>query len=131
MRRIAILETVLLLAFLLSGCQRALNDERQVEVKSGDIKSVLYDVQKQGKTVRVAVHSPGVPVDAYLVLEKERDALIKQLEAAGKPSTALAQSLKVEDGTLEGRIPAGSAFALVLASRGKDTTVTVKTTESK
>ena len=43
----------------------------------------------------------------------------------------MAQSLKTEDATLEGRIPAGSAFALVLASRGKDTRVTVKTTESK
>ena len=125
------LGTVLLVALTLAGCQKALNDQRQVEVKSAEIRSVLYDVQKREKTVRVSVRSPGVAVDAYLVLEKDRDALVKQLEASGKPSGALAERLKVEDATLEGRIPAGSAFALVLANSRKDTTVTVQTTEGK
>ena len=114
------------------GCQARLNDERKIEVPTGEIKSVLYEVQQRDKNVRIAVRSPGVPVDAYLVLEKDRPALVQRLERQEqKPENALAQGLRVEDTTLEGRIPAGSAFALVLVARGKDTTVTVKTTEGK
>src|SRR5205085_337614 len=122
MRNIRGLRAVLLVATTLAGCQKPLNDERTIEVKSGDIQTVLYDVQKQGKTVHVAVRSPAAAVDAYLVLEKDRDGVVKQLEASGQPPAALAQALKVTEATLEGRVPAGSAFVVVLTG-SKDTTV--------
>jgi hypothetical protein len=132
MYRIRNLGLVTVAALLVAGCQRALNDDRKVEVKTGEIQSVLYEVQRRDKTVRVALRSPGVPVDAYLVLEKDRPALVQRLERQEeKPQNALAEALRVEDTTLEGRIPAGSAFALVLVTRGKDATVSVKTTEGK
>jgi hypothetical protein len=117
---------------LFCGCQARLNDERKIEVPTGEIKAVLYEVQQREKAVRVAIRSPGVPVDAYLVLEKDRPALVQRLERQDqKPDNALAQGLGVQDTTLEGRIPAGSAFAVVLVTRGKDTTVTVKTNEGR
>jgi len=121
---------LLILAVPLAGCQAALKDERQVEVKAGDLKSVLYEVQKRAKKVRVEVRSSGVPVDAYLVLEKDREALLQELDKSGKPSGVLAQQLKTESATLQATIPAQQAFALVLTSRGgKDATVTVKASE--
>src|SRR5262249_19241928 len=129
MHRICTLALVTLTPFLAAGCQGRLNDERKIEGPTGEVKAVLHAGQQREKTVRVAVRSPGVPVDAYLVLEKDRPALVQRLERQDqKPENALAQALGVQDTTLEGRIPAGSAFAVVLVTRGKDTTVTVKTT---
>jgi hypothetical protein len=118
--------------FLVAGCQAALNDQRTVNVASGEIKSVLYEVQKKAKTVRVDVRSSGVKLDAYLVLEKDRGALLQQLEKGATTTPAAATAAQVEETTLEKEIPAGSAFNLVLANKGgKDAQVSVKVTEKR
>jgi hypothetical protein len=117
---------------LLSGCQAPLNEQRSAAIQGAEVRILLFEVQKRDKTVRIEVKSPGVPIDAYLVLEKDRDALVKQLQDGGKPGNALAEALDTEEATLEGRIPAGSAFALAMTSRGaKDATVSVKATEKR
>lgn len=113
---------------VLSGCQRALNDQRKVDVKSAEVKSVLYDVQERAKTVKIVIRSEGEPVDAYLVLEKDRVQLVEQLTNQNKPTGALASALRMKETWLAGSIPARSAFAVVLVSP-KDTSVTIQATE--
>ncbi len=131
--RAAPLLVLALAAFgLLSGCQAPLNEQRTAAIQGAEVRVLLFEVQKREKTVRIEVKSPGVPIDAYVVLEKDREAFLKQLQDGGKPANALAEALNTNEATLEGRIPAGNAFSLVMTSRGaKDTTVSVKATEKR
>ena len=118
-------------ALVLAGCQRGLNVERSVEVEPHEVKSVIIDAPKKDQTLKVEVRSPGAPVDVYLVLEKDREAVERQLTDDRKTSNALASKLKVEADTLEANVPANSGFAVLLMHRKpKSITVGLKVTGS-
>jgi hypothetical protein len=116
---------------LLAGCQAPFHDARTVQVETGGIKAVIYDAHKKAKKVRVEVHAQGTAVDAYLLLEKDRAAAEEAIAKDGEPAAALAAAKKVQDGTLEATIPAGSAFAVVVVNRigSKEASVALKAVE--
>lgn len=124
---------LLVAAMGLSGCQAALNDSRTVRIESTGIHSVLYDPQQRAKMVRIEVKSSGGPIDAYLVLEKDRAGLEKQLSDLAKPSGQLAEAIKTESALLQANIPAKTPFSLVLVNRHArgDVSVQVKASESR
>jgi hypothetical protein len=121
---------ILALLLAVAGCQR-LNDERTVPLGPSQVHAVLYDAPRSDQKVSVTVSSPGAPVDAYLVLEKERQAVQDGLDRGQRPATAkvLAGKEKVEEASLEATVPAKSAFAVLLNSKSNKTAdVKVKVT---
>src|SRR5271157_5909354 len=100
-----------------SGCQR-LNDERTVTFDDNNISSITYDGPIwMSEKVSVHVSSPGAPVTVYLVLEKDyaaTEAAVRN-EEKGKPPTAfLDKKENIEDGSVEGTVPAKSKFAIIV-----------------
>jgi hypothetical protein len=120
----------LALVLLVAGCQGALKDRRRVDVKSAEVKEILYDVQQREKSVQIVIESESAPVDAYLVLEADRARLAEQLANQGKPTGFLASGVRSKEITLQGRIPAKSAFAVLLTCP-KDTAVVIRASESR
>ncbi|HXG10915.1 MAG TPA: hypothetical protein VNK04_14240 [Gemmataceae bacterium] len=112
-----------------AGCGSRLNDDRTATVKPGVVHTIIYDPPKKEQKVTLELSSPGVPVSAYLVLAKDREAAEEAAAANRSPANALAGQQKVETATLEATIPAGAGFVLVLTSTAnKDASVRVKAT---
>ncbi len=97
---------------------RSFSDERRVSIPPMQVKSVSYATAWRDRHLRFEVRSPKAPIDVYLTLGDDRDALIKQLESEKVPTQFLVQRSRVSEMTLEAVIPAGQSFALVFTSRG-------------
>jgi hypothetical protein len=117
--------TVLVVGVL--GCQR-LNFEKNFDMAPGDLQAALIDAPKADQQVTVEITSSSGPVDVYVILEEDRTAVTEKLKAYKKPdaSQIKASKEKMESGTLEATIPAGKAFAVLLARATKKTDVKVK-----
>jgi hypothetical protein len=116
-------------ALLLTGCASRLNDNRTVTIEPQSTHEVIYSAPKQDQKVTIEVSSQGVPVNAYLVLEKEKGAAKSALDANRAPEKPLAMKEKFQTGTLEATVPAGAEFVLLLtADSGKGAQVNVKAT---
>jgi hypothetical protein len=118
-----------LVLVLSAGCQK-LNYDRSVSLASSEVQSILIDAPKRDQKVTVAIASPGVPINAYLVLEQNKDAVQEKLLNQKKPDAGkiLASVEKSQDGTLEATVPGGSSFAVVIGGAAKNTQVQVKVT---
>ncbi len=110
----------------LAGCKQRLNEEHTMALEPGMTKSLQIDAPTGAQKVTVTVASPGVPVRAYLVLEKDRTAAEDALVAGKKPASALAAT-EGDQGTLEGTVPAKEAYAVVV-SNGSGKPAQVKVT---
>jgi hypothetical protein len=122
-----------LLACLLAGAVLAadvpqLNDQRTVSVEVGEIRSVIYDALTGAITIKVEARSPGRPVHVYLVLEKDHKAAVESLGQGKRPDKLLASKEKTEDATLEAKVPAKTAFAVLLLTAGGKAEVKLKVT---
>ncbi len=113
---------------LTPGCGASTRD---VEVRAMESKAVIYSGFGGEHTVVVTVSSPDTPIDVYLCLEQDHEAVQGQMERHEKPTRALDGRTNVQEATLEGLVPAGKEYAVVLFSRGypKDTKVKVKTSK--
>ncbi len=132
---------LLLLAILLSGC----GSTRDVELKAKEAKALIYSAVKNEQTVVVKVQSPDAAVDVCLCPEAEHERIIglmernepltqKQELGAGTrlpPPAFLDSKTNVQEATLEGVVPAGQEYAVVLYSRGHPQDIKVKVTMSK
>jgi hypothetical protein len=112
---------------LAAGCKQRVNEERTLSLEPGVTKPLQIDAPARDQQVTVTVASPGAPVSAYLVLEKNRAATEDALVAGKKPgANILAGSEKAEQATLEATVPAKEAYAVVVSnSSGKPAQVKV------
>lgn len=118
----------LLLGLLLLGCQRV-NTERTWPMEHGEIKSLTVDAPRGEQKVLVAVNAGGAPVDVYLVLEADADAARDALLAERKPPKVIASQEKVQDVLLDGTIPAGKGYQVLIRNNGgRNSDVKVKVT---
>ena len=114
------------------GCGQKLDVEKTVTLSPGEneIYPLLIDAPRRDQNVKVEVSSPGVPVSAWVVLEDDRAAVVQKLEKGGQPEKNHVRAGKERSPTieLETLIPAGKAFAVVVAGASKKTDVKVKVT---
>jgi hypothetical protein len=128
MRTVNVLFAVILAGLLLvqSGCQR-LNVEKTITLIPGDTQAVLVDGPARDQQVEVTISSPGVPISAYLVYEKDREKVGQGLGVAVKTSPEILDRVeKKEDITLTYKIAAKQNFAVVMTEANKKTEVKVK-----
>jgi hypothetical protein len=123
--------TLCLLAILVvlsAGCRKQRVDvEKTVQVDPGDIKSTAVEAPSD-QQVTVTVSSPGSAVNVYLVLGEE-DQVMRALQDGKQPTNVLASKEKVEEATLEAKVPAKKEVAVVLSNAsGKSAQVKVKFT---
>ncbi len=115
------LVTLMLLA--LPGCGAKLNYSKTVKVVLGETHRIMFDEPLVNKAT-VTIKSPGVPVNAYLVLLSTEDAAMKDLDSNRTPTDVLASAEKTEDKTFE-IAPGKKPFALLLYAKSKKAEVIV------
>jgi hypothetical protein len=117
-----------LLALVGAGClKQRLEVESTMSVGPGEVQSKIIDAPRADQQVTVTLSSPGAPVSAYLVLEKNRQAVQDALLSGKKPANVLDGKDKTEDATLQGTVPANEEFAVVVSNGGgKSAQVKVK-----
>jgi hypothetical protein len=127
----------LVLLFVL-GCGRAgsVNLERDLEVDplGGDnIKSIVVPASRSAQKIDVLVRTNAIPVDVYVTLESNLEALQNQLanqQAVTAP--VLAKGEKITESQLTASVPAQQAFAVVVVNSGsKKASVSLKIVGSK
>jgi hypothetical protein len=124
LRHASMLCTFLTLFVTAAGCgrQASLNIEKDIELDGlgGDnIKSTIVSAAQKEQKVSILVRTNAVPVNVFVVLEKDVDVLRGQLENDQTPTVnIIAKKEKLQEGTVEATIPAGSGFAVVLTNRG-------------
>ncbi|HEY8504778.1 MAG TPA: hypothetical protein VIL46_09365 [Gemmataceae bacterium] len=114
---------------LLAGCSPRLNDERTFALEPGEERTLTIDPIDRDQTVKVRVDSPGVPVNVYCFLEKDRGEVEKAVGAPRPSDKVLARKEKAEAAELEVAVPAGERAAILLTpASGKTANVAVKIT---
>jgi hypothetical protein len=118
------------LGLLVTGCRKQrLDEESTLTVPPGEAQSKIVDAPRAEQQVTATVSSPGAPVSAYLVLEKNRSAAQDALLNGKRPANVLDGKDKVEEASLQGTVPAGEEFAVVVSNAGsKNAQVKVKIT---
>jgi len=120
---------LLALLGLAAGCQR-LDVDRTIKLAPGDVQDILIDAPRSQQSIKVDVNASGAPVDVYVLLEAERQAVKENLLINKRPDPAklLASQQKVTTATLEAAVPARNDFAILLAGASKPAEVKVKVT---
>jgi hypothetical protein len=123
------------LTMLMPGCgtrPAGLNVEKDVEVEGLSNNSITVGPVKSEQRISVLVRTSAVPIDVYVVLEKDRQAAMDALAEGKAVSSPLAKKEKVTEAALDARIPAGNEFAVLLSNPGNKTAkVALKITENK
>jgi hypothetical protein len=106
------------------GCQSRLNDQRTLKLDAGLDSFITLDPPRYDQTIAVSV-SADVPVDAYVFLDADREEAERQVALGKESPKFLAHREKMQDGTLEAKIPAKQK-AIVLVRSTKAGTATLK-----
>jgi hypothetical protein len=117
----------LALLALLSGCQR-LRYDKTVTVDAGNVQTISIDPPRSEQKVHVSVKSPGVPLDVYVVLDKDLPAIRETLLNQQRPEKSLASKMRSEEADLDATIPAKNGFSVLLTGAQKANSVQVKVT---
>src|SRR5262249_38164275 len=112
---------------LLAGCQR-LSHEKTMTLGPGGEEAITCDPPKYDQTVVVTATGGDVPLNLYLFLSDEPDAA--KVVDRGKPTKdVLGKKEKEPNPTVEGTVPKGKGFAVLVGNAGpKSTEVTLKIT---
>jgi hypothetical protein len=113
-----------LVPLALAGCQSRLNDQRTINIDSGKDSFITLDAPRYDQTVSVTV-SADVPVDVYLFLEKDQAEVDRDVTLGKQSSKVLAAKEKVQNDSLEGKVPAKQKPVLMIRST-KSGTATLK-----
>src|SRR2546426_983813 len=106
---------------LLAGCQRPLNREMTIKMEPGDVQMFSVDAPRSAQKVKVKVTTDGLPLNVYIVEEKDQEMVRRELLDLKKPSKYLKKMEGLLDkksrstATIETTIPAKTGFAVVLA----------------
>jgi hypothetical protein len=128
MRLAVKLFAALFLASLIPGCQKLVgfNYSRDFDLETGQVRVVEIDAPKHDQLVKVKTSCPE-PISAYLVLDEDnnkkmvQDALLNY--KSPDKSWILDGKEKTSDISLEGKVQANKAYAVLIAGATKKTTV--------
>ena len=123
MRRLLVPLVGLCLPFL-AGCQRMAYEKSFTIEKELPYHETEFKGAKSEQKVKVTA-TGSEPVSIYLILSDNREQAINALCKGRKPLRSLAGEEGMKDATLEGTIPAGKAFVVLIlpADPGKETEV--------
>lgn len=125
--RVALAALICFLMFTV-GCQRV-SQQKTEALEAMEVKApFIVDGPSSEQNVTVAV-SPekGSPVDVFIVLEKDRQAVTDDLQNGREPKKTLGGQRKIEnDTTVTAKVPAKSEYAVIVGNSRKATKVTLK-----
>jgi hypothetical protein len=110
---------------LIAGCQ-PLSYEKDYQLDTTAAIQILFDPPKYDQNVKVLVVSPGHPVSACLVKEEDKDRAEGALNRDTEPAGALASKLKGDNFTLEAKVPAKTAYVVVVFNPDRKELASVK-----
>ena len=113
-----------LVLFLAAGCQSRLNDERTLKLDAGLDSYITLDPPRYDQNLSLAV-SADVPIDVYVFLEADRDEADRQVSLGKKSPKILTDREKIQEGTLEAKVPAKQK-AIIMVRSTKSGTATLK-----
>ena len=113
-----------------AGCYRTvLNLEKTYEFLPGDEQEIIVEPARREQKIKVEASSSAAPVSIFVFLEKDRDAVKRDIRTRKEPLTnLLAHEEKTTSASLEATIPADSSAVVLITRASKATTVTVKLT---
>jgi hypothetical protein len=130
MRRLSGIVLVLCL-LALTGCGKKVLHDEAVALEPGKTEAITFKGLRKGQTVSVETSSPGVPIDVYIVLEKDKNTAMEALGQDKAPANSLAGEAKTQGKTLEAVVSEGDGVAVLLSNpptAGKKADVKVKVT---
>jgi hypothetical protein len=107
-----------------AGCQSRLNDQRALKLDGGLDSLITLDPPRYDQTVTVTV-SADVPVDVYVFIDADREEAERQVAFGKKSPTFLADREKMQEGTMEAKVPAKQK-AIVMVRSTRSGTATIK-----
>jgi hypothetical protein len=109
----------------LAGCQR-LDLDKSYTVAAGGTQAIHLDAPRSTQDLKVEISSPGKPVSACVVKEEESTKAEEALNNGKEPAAALAYTGKAENLTLQAKIPAKTAFAVLVFNPDRRDPASVK-----
>jgi hypothetical protein len=121
-------QTVLLVFALLAltGCGAQLKYDKTTTLDELGLETIYFDEPVVEKAT-VKLKSPGVEINAYLVLQSNLESAQRALRRGEQPKDIMTKKEKFEETTLEAA-PGKKPFALILTGRGKRAEVSVQAT---
>ena len=118
---------MLVFGALISGCQ-PFKLERTIEMPTKNVHRIDIDAPGREQHIHLTADSGGVPINVYIVLEDNAEALFATLQNDTKvdTSTVLASQEQTTNADLQATIPGKKGFAIMLAHPSKNTTVRLK-----
>jgi hypothetical protein len=116
------------LTLSLAGCNSSLNYEKTMSLGPGEVNSFSPDPPRREQKVTITFKSTETPVDVYVAIGNDVEAVASALTKYKTPQNVLASKLKARDGSLEVTIPAKTRFGAIVGGATKDTSVEVKIT---
>jgi len=112
----------------LAGCGQRLNVEKTLSVAAGGVNELTVTGPTSEQKVSVEISSSASAIDAYVVLEQNREQVKSDLLKSKTPDSGkvLAGKSGVKDHTLEATVPAGKEFAVVIGGATNTTEVKLK-----
>ncbi len=115
------------LIVLASGCGQRVSEEKTLEMKAGEILApIVLDGPKKEQKVKVEFTSSESPIDVYVILGKDENAILRELDKAAPKVEAVASKKQSKGETLSATIPAGKDYGVYLTNASKNTSVKVK-----
>lgn len=115
-------------ALILGGCQRVSSAKTET-VEAGVVKApFIIDPPDREKTVTVTVQpEAGTPVDVYVILGKDFDAVSNDMQAGKEPKNPLGGRKQIDkEAVITAKVPAKNEYAVVVGNAKKTTKVTLK-----
>jgi hypothetical protein len=116
------------IVILATGCQSRLGYDKTITLKHGDIIRLTVDGPRHEQRAVVDFKSSSSPVDVYVCLKSQEDAVAAVAESGRPAAAALGQAHHLPSGSVEVTVPAGQPFVVILTGSTQETTVDVKIT---
>jgi hypothetical protein len=110
-RSFPLLAGVLLLS---AGCGKIDYEQTVAIPKDEQLVQVEFKAPSADKKVKVAARSEGGPVSVYLTLFDDLGEVTEAVRQKAKPRKAIATAEKTSEATIEGTIPAGKPFVVLV-----------------
>jgi hypothetical protein len=111
----------------LAGCGQSVSVEKTVDLSPGlNLAPIVIDGPKREQKIKVEFTASDGILDAYVILGKDEEAILNELDRVKPKLDILASKTKSSGDTLEATIPAGQDYGVYLANASKKMKVTVK-----
>ncbi|MCI0681739.1 MAG: hypothetical protein L0Y71_06520 [Gemmataceae bacterium] len=112
---------------MVAGCGQRLEQEKDVTLEVGVLHPIaLIDAPKYEQKIKVEFTSSESPINVYVVLGKDENAVMDELGKANPKLEIRGKAEKSKGETFEATIPAGKDYGVYLTGADKKTQVKLK-----